>query len=263
MITEATGDSVDDILLGTGNSVLIYAGGKTISSVPTFAFTNEPFLTPDFGIILNNVGDISGHGYHYLLISVRSGNGYGGGVGGGDVFLFPMQKGLKDSCVGWAGLEDDAAGLGQTVAPVGDINGDGLADFYCGAAAPDGNNSTTYNTGRIVAFLGDTSYGTKVNAVNEPVIQPAILSLNQNYPNPFSWQTNISFSINDNRLWGKEATLKIYNALGEELFTAFNQKADGASYTIRVNAMGMPEGNYFYRLSCADMVTTKMFTILR
>ncbi len=257
LVTEATGDSVDDILLGSQNQVFIYAGGKNISSTPSFLINYQPFylFTGDFGSVLTDVGDVSGNGYHYLLASAPGAQGYGGGTGGGDVFLYPLQRGLKDTCVGWAGLEDDASGLGLTAAAVGDVNGDGLADFYCGAISES-------NAGRIVAFLGDPSYGQPV-AVKEPPSVQAGFILNQNYPNPFTYQTNIPFTISDRQLWGSLVTLKIYNALGEELYTAFNQKADGATYTIRVNGAGMPEGNYFYRLSCGGLVSTKMFSVMR
>lgn len=251
---------VDDILIGNGNAdeVRVYAGGAKIESQPSFIF-HKPFQTSSttFGQTIVNVGDINGYGYNSLLVTDPESQDEG--YFGGSVFLFPMQKGLQDKCEAYASWGDYQANFGTTAIAVGDMNGDGLADFFVGA---DADSTAVFDgIGRIIAFLGDPSYGSPI-VVKEPSIQPQGFALNQNYPNPFSSTTNISFSITDARLYGEKVTLKIYNMLGKEIYTAYSGIADDFAYTIRVNAAGLPEGNYFYRLICANRQQTKMFSIL-
>ena len=197
-ITDANGDSIDDILFGAGG-VKIFYGGKNISPQPSFILNNLPFTQDagEFGDVMCNVGDVSGNGSDYLLVA-NTGEGSGGAV-----YLYPIGKNLRDTCLAYALGANDNGALGITMAAVGDVNGDGLADFYVGASPQFG---TVYNNcGRVIAFLGSKSYVDVVVEREKPIPAPLFL-LNQNYPNPFSEYTNLSFTITDSRLLGLEAT---------------------------------------------------------
>jgi len=74
---------------------------------------------------------------------------------------------------------------------------------------------------------------------------PGSFNLSQNYPNPFNPVTNIKFDIPQSGF----VTLKIYNAIGEEVRTLANQNLATGTYKIDFDASALPSGVYFYRLN--------------
>ncbi|MDI6804047.1 MAG: FG-GAP-like repeat-containing protein [Bacteroidota bacterium] len=67
----------------------------------------------------------------------------------------------------------------------------------------------------------------------------------QNYPNPFNPSTTISFTLAEQSV----VTLKIYNLLGQEVATLFNnEELDDGDQSIDFVADGLSSGVYFYRL---------------
>ena len=75
---------------------------------------------------------------------------------------------------------------------------------------------------------------------------PKVFELSQNYPNPFNPATTIEFTLpSDGR-----ARLTVYNALGQEVETVFNDLAKAGEYYQAVfNARGLASGIYFARLT--------------
>lgn len=62
------------------------------------------------------------------------------------------------------------------------------------------------------------------------------------YPNPFTTQTGIRFSVTN----GGKVSLKIYDAIGKEIETLFDSETEpGEIYTIRYEAGELAEGLYF------------------
>ncbi len=92
---------------------------------------------------------------------------------------------------------------------------------------------------------------------NSSVINEFIL--NQNYPNPFNPSTLISFTIASSQL----VTLKIYNAIGEEVRTLVNSVMAKGTYNINFNAAGLSSGMYFYRLESGNNVQIKKMMFLK
>jgi hypothetical protein len=88
---------------------------------------------------------------------------------------------------------------------------------------------------------------------------PIKYSLFQNYPNPFNNSTIIKFSLPDE----KHVTIKIYNALGEEVETILNEVKTAGRYTINFDATSLSSGLYFYRLVAGDFVETKKMVLLK
>jgi hypothetical protein len=86
--------------------------------------------------------------------------------------------------------------------------------------------------------------------------EPSLVNfqLFQNYPNPFNPNTTISYQLPE----GSNVTLKIFNALGEEVATLVNEYKPAGSYEVGFNASallgsvsakgGYASGVYFYRL---------------
>ena len=68
--------------------------------------------------------------------------------------------------------------------------------------------------------------------------------LEQNYPNPFSSQTEISFSLPES----EHAAMKIYNTLGQCVATPVNEQLFAGRHSVSWNANALPSGVYFYQL---------------
>jgi hypothetical protein len=74
---------------------------------------------------------------------------------------------------------------------------------------------------------------------------PVQFQLSQNYPNPFNPTTTIDFTLPEASL----TTLKIYNMLGQEVATLFdNEMLDEGEQTADFNAASLTSGVYFYKL---------------
>jgi hypothetical protein len=74
---------------------------------------------------------------------------------------------------------------------------------------------------------------------------PNQFALYQNYPNPFNPATEIRFSVETTG----NATLRLYNAIGQEVSTLFNGVAEvGHYYTVKIDGSGLASGVYFSRL---------------
>jgi len=93
---------------------------------------------------------------------------------------------------------------------------------------------------------------------------PLAFELSQNYPNPFNPTTNFEFQIpNFSASGGQFVTLKIYNALGEEVSTLMDEQKAPGSYSIRWTASGLGSGMYFYRLKAGRFVETKKMVLIK
>jgi uncharacterized repeat protein (TIGR02543 family) len=74
---------------------------------------------------------------------------------------------------------------------------------------------------------------------------PVVSKLYSNYPNPFNPQTTISFRLRE----PSRVTLKVYNTLGQEVATLFNnEELDEGLQSIAYVATRMASGVYFFRV---------------
>jgi hypothetical protein len=93
----------------------------------------------------------------------------------------------------------------------------------------------------------------------ESSIRPAEYTLKQNYPNPFNPETIIEFSI----LKSDYVTLKVFNALGEEISTLVESQLTPGHYKYSWNGNGYPSGVYFYQLKAGRLAQVKKMMLLR
>lgn len=84
-------------------------------------------------------------------------------------------------------------------------------------------------------------------------------SLSQNYPNPFNPTTNIKFSIPKNG----QTYLKVYDVLGNEVNTYFNQFLEAGTYNIVFEAQNLSSGIYYYKLVSGDFSETKRMMLVK
>jgi hypothetical protein len=88
---------------------------------------------------------------------------------------------------------------------------------------------------------------------------PEHFSLLQNYPNPFNSSTTISYGLPRSA----NVKLKVYNLLGQEMFTV----VDGVKYagvqSDRFDFGNLPSGIYYYRIVTEGFSETKKMVIMR
>ncbi len=83
--------------------------------------------------------------------------------------------------------------------------------------------------------------------------------LSQNYPNPFNPETRIDFTLPEKQL----VSLRIYNTLGELVGELVNEEKPAGSYSVKLNAIGLSSGIYFYKLQAGDFVETKKMVLMK
>lgn len=77
---------------------------------------------------------------------------------------------------------------------------------------------------------------------------PSEFFLAQNHPNPFNPETIISFGMPSEEY----VTLTVYNIMGQKVAELFNGRLSAGQHEIVWNAVTMPSGVYFYRLSAGQ-----------
>ena len=83
--------------------------------------------------------------------------------------------------------------------------------------------------------------------------------LEQNYPNPFNNSTLISYVITETG----PVTLRVYNALGEEVAVLVNSVKQVGSYNVNFDAGNLPSSIYFYELRANNSVQIKKMILLK
>jgi hypothetical protein len=84
-------------------------------------------------------------------------------------------------------------------------------------------------------------------------------NLFQNYPNPFNPSTTISWYLPESDL----VTLKIYDILGNEIITLFNEQQEAGLHKINFNASTLSSGMYFYSLQSGNQIFTNKMILIK
>jgi hypothetical protein len=103
----------------------------------------------------------------------------------------------------------------------------------------------------------DVSDDFKMNQKNG---MPTGFVLNDCFPNPFNPTTTIRFTIPSAGI----ATLKIVNAIGQEIAILFNEKAEpGRENRVQFDAFNLASGLYFSCLEYNGSVQSKKMLLLK
>ncbi|MDR9415812.1 MAG: CHRD domain-containing protein [Gracilimonas sp.] len=129
----------------------------------------------------------------------------------------------------------------------------GTATVYHRVIATDGSDNTASE-----ARTANLERG-MVTSSEEPNSTPTQFGLEQNYPNPFNPTTNITFTLNE----GSEATLKVYNLLGQEVATIVDNRFSAGQHTVNFDANALSSGIYIYRLEAGNQTMTKRMTLIK
>jgi hypothetical protein len=92
-----------------------------------------------------------------------------------------------------------------------------------------------------------------------PQQRPGKLQLVQNYPNPFSRTTYISFEVPVNG----QVKLSVYDLFGREVATLINEYRSAGSYTAAFDASALASGTYIYRLQSGSSVLSKKLLLVK
>jgi hypothetical protein len=130
--------------------------------------------------------------------------------------------------------------------------------FVAGAGSSSSPREYTYNDNN----LSEGSYAYRIKQVNKDgsfsyhgSAQVEIGSvakkfeLASNFPNPFNPSTTVQFTLENDGV----ATLTVYNLLGQEVMTLFNDNAQaGKLYQVKFDASRLPTGLYFAKLQSGN-----------
>lgn len=95
--------------------------------------------------------------------------------------------------------------------------------------------------------------------VEAEVPLPERISLAQNYPNPFNPSTVIEFTLPRK----SDVSLKVYDLLGNEVATLFEENADAGYHAVTWRGAERAAGVYIYRLQAGSDTRTKKMVLLR
>ena len=88
---------------------------------------------------------------------------------------------------------------------------------------------------------------------------PTEFKLNQNFPNPFNPSTKIRYSIPQQ----SKVLIRVFDVLGNEIETLFNEEKPVGTYEISWYAERLPSGVYFYQLKAGDFIQTKKMVLMK
>ena len=111
------------------------------------------------------------------------------------------------------------------------------------------------------------SVGEEANNVCDPEFTPSDIAgtysnlgyvLEQNYPNPFTGKTSISFALPVDTF----VSLKVFNMLGIEVAELAGKEYHPGKYTVEYNFERFSAGNYCYVLKTDNYIATREMTLL-
>ena len=246
-------------------------------SILLYNMIPEPDSIPDYFIGGNDnyklgsrptVIDFNGDGADDLA---TGGGGPGFGTGAVHIYLGGETFDESIDCIMNGQHMDER--LGQGIANIGDINGDGIEDLAAGAPGYDGGIPGFYGTGRVHTILGDTTYHQSVGIPRGTVPeQPEEFTLSLHaFPNPFNASTVLSFQL---QVAGF-IKLDIFNISGRNVgagsphpYNVGFGESDlhwypPGTHQISFEGSGLASGIYLVRFRTADQQVTKKIVLLR
>ena len=179
-------------------------------------------------------------------------------AGGDSLYISAvMYKGIDGIGAGLLAIGATVSTYTQFILPITYTTGDTPDKLTMQFSIKPGG--TSYHVGTTF-LIDDISYGNATSVRENMSSVPAVFNLEQNYPNPFNPSTNIQFTVPaDGR-----ATLKVFNTLGQEVATLFNDNAGaGINHQVQFNASNLASGIYFSKLEFAGKVRMKKMVLLK
>lgn len=132
--------------------------------------------------------------------------------------------------------------------PVGYINGNGTSLSSHNYSFVDRNVPTGTNSYRLrqIDFDGTSAFSSTVEI---DVTAPSQFGMAQNFPNPFNPSTTISFNL----AVDSKVTLKVYNALGQEVSVLANAQYAAGTHNLAFDASALTSGVYMYAIEATGV----------
>ena len=127
----------------------------------------------------------------------------------------------------------------------------------------DKNNNNVIDAGDLVIDSKLTSHAltispsSGINLISTEI--PERYFLHPNYPNPFNPMTNINYDL---RFAGL-VSLKIYDAVGNEVAALVSERQSAGVYSVSFDATLLPSGIYFYRMVSGSFTDTKKMIVVK
>jgi len=131
--------------------------------------------------------------------------------------------------------------------------------LYGGVMLSSTNNYIVAISSSVNAQIFHTTNGGSTFVNNPGINVPTDFSLNQNYPNPFNPKTSITYSISKAQL----ITLKVFDALGNNVAILINEKQNPGTYSVNWDASNYSSGIYFYTLEGNFFSRTKKMILIK
>jgi hypothetical protein len=109
----------------------------------------------------------------------------------------------------------------------------------------------------IVVLSGDGNL--RITTAEEGAPVPHEFGLEGNFPNPFSAETRIGYSIPD----VSHVVLTVFDVMGREVARLVDETQPAGAYVVNVNPTEWPSGTYFYRLTAGARHRTGTMTRVR
>jgi hypothetical protein len=84
-------------------------------------------------------------------------------------------------------------------------------------------------------------------------------SLNQNYPNPFSGRTEISYELTE----GSNVSFEVMDLTGRKVMETNQGMMPAGKHTYTLQSQDLEAGIYFYTIKAGDFVQTKQMVITK
>ena len=97
------------------------------------------------------------------------------------------------------------------------------------------------------------------NILPVPQVDSTLTNLSQNYPNPFTTKTLIPLNLHETSY----VTLKVYNALGEEVSSLIDEVKVAGNYTVLFEKSNLSSGIYLYQLITKNYSQAKKMLIIK
>jgi hypothetical protein len=158
-----------------------------------------------------------------------------------------------------AGLAEQGLKTRVSVSPELVVAGIEMALDVVGDYVGELQNTIDWINGNYIPIsLLNTMQTTRELAAPIPMNVPAKeFALEGNYPNPFNPTTTIRYSLPA----ATRVSLKVYNAIGQEVAELVNGDLEAGVHSVQFNASGLASGIYFCRLQAGTIADTKKLVL--
>jgi len=115
------------------------------------------------------------------------------------------------------------------------------------------------NNGLILSTINGGGTGFPIGVSQISSVIPDRFFLYQNYPNPFNPITIINYQLSI----FSYVSLKVYDALGQEVASLVNNEQNAGSYSVEWDASHYPSGIYFYKLTLGEFIETRKMVLTK